>query len=102
MLKDPSHVPSTGKSWSGTLPNGDPFRIPWDSVRQPYGSFYSQVVRFHTDNNLPIPSDAEVQAKICSQLPKHWCVNGGENYVPPAPARIPCPGCGGRSGRGFR
>lgn len=100
LLNDLHHIPSTPKSFGGVLANGQPFRIPWDSSQVPYGGFYSKVVKFHTDNNLPVPTTEQVQTHICQQIPASWC-NGGQNFSRPAPVKKPCKTCG-RGGRGFR
>lgn len=93
-FKNPAHIPAIPKSWRGTLPNGEAFKIPWPNSI-PYGSFYQQVVKFHTDNGMAIPSSADVENAMCQQMPAHWCV-GNEVFIAPAPAVKPCAGCGRR------
>jgi len=91
-FKNANHFPSIPKSYKGTLPNGELFKIPWPN-NIPFGSFYQSVVRFHEANGMTAPDAATVEDYICHQLPSHWCV-GNEVYIAPAPARAPCKGCG--------
>jgi len=91
-FKNPNSVPCTPKSWRGTLPNGEPFKLAWD-CREPYGVFFSRVTRFHSDNGMEPPTSEAVVDAICRQLPRHWCVDDSY-YVAPAPVVRGCKGCG--------
>lgn len=93
-FRTPGHVPCTPKSWRGTLSNGEAFKIAWP-CSEPFGGFYSRVVKFHNDNGLAVPSVEVVMDAMCTQMADHWCV-GEEVYIAPAPVVKPCPGCGRR------
>lgn len=93
-FKNPNSVPCTPKSWRGTLPNGEPLKIPWD-CREPYGTFYSRIVRVYNDNGMEPPTSEAVVNAMCAQMASHWCVDDSV-YIAPAPVVKPCAGCGRR------
>lgn len=94
-LIDYNRAPSTPKSWSVPA-EGKNIRVSWDSSRTPWNTFYSQVKRVHSDNNLPEPTMEEVENHICQQLPSGWCA-GSQTYRAPAPKTSGgCKACGRR------
>lgn len=93
-FKNPNHFPAIPKSYKGTLPNGEEFKVVWRN-NVPFGVFYGEVVRFHNDNGMTPPDAAFIEDYICRRLPNHWCV-GNDVFIAPAPVAKPCAGCGKR------
>lgn len=92
-LLNVNHVPSSPKSYTYEH-QGKPYRIPWNNSI-PWHSFYSSVKSFQERNGHAVSSPEQVEAYICTQIPKGWCT-GSTEYRPSAPAQKPCSACGRR------
>ncbi len=96
-FKDPNHVESKPVSWRLNL-DGKYYHIPWQKWES-WPVFYAKVVTFTTGNNLPVPTEDEVQNIICVQFthPLTWCTSDQTFHRPASVPRRPgCKSCGRR------
>ena len=68
---DPDHLQVIPRSYVGTLPNGEPFRRLWQNHLQPFNAYFTDLIGFLSANGVnPLPSEADVQAQMCSRVPQ--------------------------------
>lgn len=93
---NPDHLPAVPKSWRATI-SGRQYRVAWENSWH-WNQFYSEVVKMSEANSIPVPSEDEVEAYICRQLPKGWCTGDPNFHRPPTitTRRAGCSSCGRR------
>lgn len=93
---DPNHLPASPKSWRATI-NGRQYHVSWHNSWN-WSQFYSEVVKMSESNNIPVPTEEQVQDFVCRQLPRGWCTGDPNYHRPPAitSRRAGCSSCGRR------
>jgi hypothetical protein len=97
---DPTRMPSIPRSFRGTLPNGSPFRLLWDSGTVVWSNYYQSVRSFLSSNGVTnLPSEEEIQNFMC-QGASAGCTGDPNFHAPSQVAQThhhqPCSTCGKR------
>lgn len=81
-FQNPNGLQVIPRSYYGTLPNGEKFRIVWNNAIQSWESFYATVRSTLSANSVTnLPSEADVMDFICRHVPQ-GCVGDPPDFTP--------------------
>lgn len=88
------------RSFRGILPNGQSFRLLWDSANVTWANYYASLRNFLASNGVSeIPSEESVQDFMCQSAPL-GCTGDPQFHAQaqhvPQQTVIPCSTCGKR------
>lgn len=96
-FQNPNGLQRIPRSYFGTLPNGQSFRILWDNAIQSWESYYDGLRKTLESNGVsPIPSAEDVQDFMCQHVTQ-GCVGQPPDELPRQAVQPSggCASCGG-------
>lgn len=96
---NPQGMQSMPRSYRGILPNGNAFRLPWDSATVAWSNYYQSLRTFLSQNGVTaLPSEADIMDFMCQSAPQ-GCTGDPTFHAAPfhqQATTIPCSTCGKR------